>query len=100
MQALVSAIVHALKWLQTAGPADLVKVVPEGYLLGDRSAYLAAFGRVRETYSTHGAMPDDGIATALRVLTRVQPEIAGMKLDPSRTFTSEFVRKARAKYGV
>ncbi|WP_440108940.1 ABC transporter substrate-binding protein [Acidovorax sp. BL-A-41-H1] len=99
-QALVSAIVHALKWLQTAGPADLVKVVPEGYLLGDRSAYLAAFGRVRETYSTHGAMPDDGVATALRVLIRAQPEIAGMKLDPARTFNPEFVRKARAKYGV
>lgn len=99
-QALVNAIVHALKWLQTAAPADLAKLVPEGYLLGDRSAYLAAFGRVRETYSTHGAMPDDGIATALRVLTRVQPEIAGMKLDPARTFNPEFVRKARTKYGV
>lgn len=99
-QALVNGIVHALKWLHTAAPADLVKIVPAAYLLGDRSLYLAAFSRVRETYSTHGLMPDDGPATALRVLTHVQPQWAGAKLDPQRAYTNEFVHQARQKYGV
>ncbi len=33
-QALANAIVHGLKWLQTAGPSDIIKTVPESYLLG------------------------------------------------------------------
>lgn len=99
-QALANGIVHALKWLQTAAPTDLVKAVPPGYLLGDRGVYLAAFSRVRETYSTNGMMPDDGAATALRVLSRVHPELADTKVDLARTFTNDFVRKARQKYNV
>ena len=99
-QALANGIVHALKWLQTAGPANLVKAVPPGYLMGDRGLYLAAFSRVRETYSTNGLMADDGAATALRVLARVHPELGDFKVDLSRTYTNEFVRKARQKFNV
>ena len=99
-QALANGVVHALKWLQTAAPADLVKAVPTGFLLGDRGLYLSAFGRVRETYSTNGQMPEEGAATALRVLSRVQPDLADAKVDLSRTFTDEFARKARQKYNV
>src|SRR6476661_230863 len=33
VQALANAIVRADKWIQAAGPADIVKVVPETYLL-------------------------------------------------------------------
>lgn len=99
-QALANGVVHALKWLQTAAPADLVKAVPSGYLMGDRGLYLAAFTRVRETYSTHGMMPEEGPATALRVLSRVHPELADAKVDLARTFTNDFVRKARQKFNV
>jgi len=99
-QALVNGIVHALKWLQTAAPADIVKAVPAPYLMGDRGLYLAAFGRVRETFSTNGFMPDDGPITALRVLARVQPELADTKVELARTYTNDLVRKARQKYNV
>ena len=42
-QALTNAMVRASKWLQTAGPSDIVKVVPENFLLRGRALYLAAF---------------------------------------------------------
>ena len=100
VQALTNAIVHALKWLQTAAPADLIKLVPPSYLLGDRGLYLAAFSRVRETFSPNGLMPDDGPATALRVLGRTGSDVAGAKVDLARTFSNEWVRKARLKYNV
>ena len=32
-QALAHAVVHSLKWLQTAGPSDMIKTVPESHLL-------------------------------------------------------------------
>lgn len=100
VQALTNGIVHALKWLQTAAPADLIKVVPPGYLLGDRGLYLAAFSRVRETFSPNGLMPEDGPATALRALARMAPEVANAKVDLARTFNNDWVRKARQKYNV
>lgn len=99
-QALANALVHALKWLQTAAPADLVKAVPASYLLGDRAVYLAAFNRVRETFSPHGLMPEDGPATALRALALAYPDMAGPRVNLSRTFTDDLARKARQKFGV
>jgi ABC-type nitrate/sulfonate/bicarbonate transport system substrate-binding protein len=47
-QALTNAVVRALKWLQTAGPGDLLKAVPERYLLGDRSADVVAEAAARK----------------------------------------------------
>lgn len=99
VQSLTHAVVHALKWLQTAAPADLLRVLPAPYLLGDRSGYLAALGRVRDTFSPNGLIPDDGPQAALRLLQRVQP--AGWtdpRLDPARTYSNEWVRKARQKF--
>ena len=43
-QALANAIVHGLKWLQTAGPSDIIRTVPETYLLG-RPGPLSRFVR-------------------------------------------------------
>lgn len=97
-QAMVNAMVHALKWLQTASAADLMRVVPQEDMLGDRSAYLAAFHKVRDTFSPDGLMPDDGPATALRALTRLRPEWAASRVDLSRTFTNEYARRAKAKF--
>ena len=99
-QALVNGIVHALKWLQTAAPADLVKALPAGYLMGDRGLYLAAFGRVREAYSTNGVLAEEGAATALRALARAHPELGDARMELSRTHTTDFVRKARLKSNV
>ena len=72
-QALANAIVHGLKWLQTAGPSDIIKTVPEGYLLGDRALYLASFNKVREAIALDGIIPDEGARTALRALASFDP---------------------------
>ncbi len=97
-QALTNAVVHALKWLQTAGPSDIIKVVPEAYLLGDRGLYLAAFNKVRDAISVDGVIPDDGARTALRTMLRLDAGIAGDKIDLAKTFTNEFSRKAKEKF--
>lgn len=100
VQALTNGMVRALKWLQTAAPADLAQTLPAPYWHGDRSVYLAAFGRVRETYSTNGVLPEDGGDTALRALSSVHPDLASARLDLGRTYTNAFVLKARQKFNV
>ena len=97
-QALANAMVRALKWLQTAGPSDIVKVVPEGYLLGDRALYLDAWLKVREAISPDGMIPDKGPATALNMLQQFEKDLAGKTIDLSKVYTNEFTKKANAKY--
>jgi len=97
-QALAHAVVHGLKWLQTAGPGDIIKTVPESYLLGDRAVYLAAFSKVRESFSLDGLMPDDGPRTALRALAGFDPTVKEDKIRLSRTFTNEFAQQAKDRF--
>lgn len=97
-QALANAIVHGLKWLQTAGPSDIIKTVPEGYLLGDRALYLASFNKVREAISLDGLISDDGARTALKALASFDPAIKADKIDLAKTYTNEFARRAKEKF--
>ncbi|HWI80543.1 ABC transporter substrate-binding protein [Ramlibacter sp.] len=97
-QALANAIVHGLKWLQTAGPSDIIKTVPESYLLGDRALYLASFNKVREAIALDGILPDDGARTALRALASFDPQIKPEKINLAKTYTNEFARKAKDKF--
>ncbi|HOZ63417.1 MAG TPA: ABC transporter substrate-binding protein [Burkholderiaceae bacterium] len=97
-QALANAIVHSLKWLQTAGPSDLMKTVPEAYLLGDRGLYLASFDKVREAIALDGLIPEDGARVALKALGSFEPTLNADKIDLAKTFTNEFSRKAKAKF--
>ncbi len=97
-QALTNAIVHGLKWLQTAGPSDIIKTVPEGYLLGDRALYLASFNKVREAIAIDGLIPDEGAKTALRALASFDPSIKADKIELAKTYNNEFARRAKEKF--
>jgi NitT/TauT family transport system substrate-binding protein len=98
VQALTNAIVRANKWIQQAGPSDIVKTVPESYLLGDRAVYIDAFLKARPALSPDGMIPEQGPATALRALASVDPAMASAKIDLKSVYTNEFVKKANAKY--
>ncbi len=97
-QALANGIVHALKWLQTAGPGDILKTVPEAYLLGDRALYLAAFNKVRETLSLDGLLAPEAARNAQRVLAASEPGLRLDRLDIERTYTNEFARRAKERF--
>ncbi|MDZ4188825.1 MAG: ABC transporter substrate-binding protein [Hydrogenophaga sp.] len=97
-QAMANAMVHGLKWLQTAGPSDIIKAVPESYFQGDRALYLAAFSRAREAWAPDGVMPDGGPTTAARMLSLFDDAVPLKQVDLERTYTNSFARKAKAKY--
>jgi NitT/TauT family transport system substrate-binding protein len=97
-QALANAIVHSLKWLQTAGPSDIIKTVPDSHLLGDRALYLASFNKVREAISLDGMVPEEGARTALKALAGLDPSVKAEKVDLARTYTNDFARRAKDKF--
>ncbi len=97
-QVLADGIVHALKWLQTAGPRDLLRTVPEPYLMGDMGLYLASFERARESLSTDGLLPPEGARTALRALAAFDPALRPERIDLPRSYTNAFVQRARERF--
>jgi len=99
-QALAHATVHALKWLQTAGPRDIVKTVPEAYLLGDRALYLASFEKLRESISPDGILSAEGARTALRALSGFDASVSASRIDLARTYTNTFARRAKDRFRV
>jgi NitT/TauT family transport system substrate-binding protein len=98
VQALTNAIVRANKWIQKAGPSDIVKTVPESYLLGDRAVYIDAFLKAKPALSPDGTIPEQGPATALRALASIDPAMASAKIDLKAVYTNDFVKKANARY--
>jgi len=97
-QALTNAIVRSLKWLQTAGPGDIIKTVPETFLLGDRALYLASFDKVRESISPDGIVMADGPKTALGAISSFDASVKPDKIDLTKTFTNDFARRAKDKF--
>jgi NitT/TauT family transport system substrate-binding protein len=98
IQALSNAMVRALKWLQTAGPGDLIRVVPEGNLLGDRGLYLATYQNLRESISLDGLIADDAAKTSLRVMENFDPLVRSEKLDINKTYTNLYARQAKLQF--
>ncbi|NYT76268.1 ABC transporter substrate-binding protein [Alcaligenaceae bacterium] len=97
-QALANAIVRADKWIHAATPADIAKVVPEGYLLGDPELYKRALASNKEALSPDGMVPADGPETALRALAAFDTKLDASKIDISQVWTNDFVIKANQNY--
>ncbi len=99
-QKVADGVVHALKWLQTAGPADLNRVVPEAHFEGARAQYLIALDKAREGFSPDGVVTAEGAITALRVLEWTNPQVRNAWIDPSRAYTNEFAQRSRHRFRV
>ena len=97
-QALANAIVRANKWIQQAGAGDIIKAVPESYLLGDRAVYVDAFLAAKGALSVDGLFPEAGPETARRALASIDPEIAAAKIDLAAIYTNDFVKRAHANH--
>jgi NitT/TauT family transport system substrate-binding protein len=92
---LTQGVVRALNWLKTAGPSDILKIIPTTYWMGDRAIYLSAFGKVRESYSLDGAFANEALETAWRArASRVTTERANWTT-LSQSYTNDFVRSVK-----
>ncbi len=98
VQAITNAIVRADKWIQSVGPSDLIKTVPESYLLGDRAVYIDAFTQTRAALSPDGSFPAKGPQTAFNALVSIDDSLKGQKIELDRIWTNDFVKKANARY--
>ena len=94
-QALTNAMVRANQWIQQAGPGDIIKVVPESYLLGDRAVYIDGFLAAQKALSPDGMFPVKGAQTAFDALFSIDPKLP--KVDLNALYTNDLVKRAVAK---
>lgn len=99
-QAVANGMVHALKWLQTAGVSDLMKIVPEAYFSGDRALYLAAFARMREAIALDGVIPPEGVSNTLAAMRNADPALRLEAIDPAKCYTNQFAQSAKLRFKV
>lgn len=97
-QALAHAVVRALKWLRTAGPSDLTRMLPESTLGPDRAQYLAAFEKSRDGLSTDGLMADVAASSALLAMLRLDTSLTRLHPLLPETYTNEYALKAKQRF--
>jgi NitT/TauT family transport system substrate-binding protein len=100
VQAVTHAIVRALKWLQTAGVSDMMKVVPDSYFAGDRALYLAAFARMREAIALDGIISPAGMRNTLDAIRTAEPALRAQRIDLEKCYTNVFALKAKQRFKV
>ncbi len=98
VQAMTNAMVRASLWIQRASSADVIKAVPESYLLGDSAVYVEGFKAAQKALSPDGRFAPGSADTALRALASIDPKIGAAGLDLALVSTNDFVNKANQKY--
>lgn len=93
-QALVTAFVRGLKWVQSHSPEEIAKVMPEEYMLGDKALYVQSIKTNLPSWSPDGKISREGTETALKVLKAFDPNVQKTTIDLSKTFSDTFVTKA------
>ena len=94
---LTKGVVRALQWLKTAGPSDIIKMVPSFNWMGDRAMYLGALEKVRDTYSLDGLFSPESSQTAWRA--RASRVTTGRTnwTTLGKSYTNEFALLAKRK---
>ena len=70
--------------------------MPKDYLAGDRDLYIQGLTDGKVQYSKDGVLTQQAAESVLRVLKTVSPSVQGKTIDLSKTFTTEFVKRANA----
>jgi NitT/TauT family transport system substrate-binding protein len=93
-QALVTALVRGLKWVQSHSPEEIATIMPEEYTLGNKEIYIQSIKTNLPAYSPDGKFTREAAETAYKVLKAFDPNVQNATIDLSKTYTDTFVTKA------
>ena len=94
VQALVTATVRALRWIDKASPEEIAKVMPEEYAGANRALYVGMIAKSKAMYPPDGRVNKKGAENAYQVLQAFDDLVKSAKIDLAATFTDRFVDKA------
>jgi NitT/TauT family transport system substrate-binding protein len=96
-QALVNAMMRALRFIQASTPDQIVAAVPPEYYT-DRAQYKAALEKNIETYKHDGLISEEAGRNVLRDLKTFDPTVQAATVDIAKTVNMTFTQKAGQKY--
>jgi NitT/TauT family transport system substrate-binding protein len=96
-QAIVNAMVQALRFIQQSTPDQIVAAVPADYYT-DKAQYKAALEKNIETYKHDGSIGIDAAQAVYRDLKSFDPQVQTATVDVAKSFNMTFQQKAAQKY--
>ncbi len=96
-QAVVNAMVQALRFIQQSTPDQIVAAVPTDYYT-DKAQYKAALEKNIETYKHDGSIGIDAAQAVYRDLKSFDPQVQTATVDVAKSFNMTFQQKAAQKY--
>ena len=94
VQAIATAFVRALKWIDASTPEAIAKVMPADYAMGNPAVYLTALTASKPTYTRDGRVEQAALEGAHRVLQVFDTSVAGATIDIAKTYSNSFVERA------
>jgi NitT/TauT family transport system substrate-binding protein len=94
-QKLANAFVKTLRYINTHTGAQIAAQMPKDFFVGDQDGYIKALDSGKGMFTADGVMPKGGPETVLHVLSTFSPNLKGKSIDLSKTYTTEFVSKAK-----
>ncbi|MFJ2304561.1 ABC transporter substrate-binding protein [Streptomyces sp. NPDC087787] len=94
-QKLANAFVKTLKWMSTHSADEIAAKMPADYSQGNKTLYAEAIKSTLPMFTNDGVMPQNGPETVEKVLKAFNPNIQKHDVDLSKTYTTEFVEKAK-----
>ncbi len=95
VQKVANAFVRTLKYIDTHTAAEITDKLPKSFYIADKAAYVQALADGKAMFTPDGVMPGGGPETVLNVLAAFSPNVKGKTVDLSKTYTTEFVKKAK-----
>jgi len=96
-QAIVNAMMRALRFIQASTPDQIVAAVPASYYT-DRALYKAALEKNLETFKHDGVIGMDASQNVYRDLKTFDPGVQSATIDLAKTVNMGFAQKAAQKY--
>jgi len=96
-QALVNALVRALKWIGGRSAEEVAAVMPPDYALGNAALYQQSVKTSLPTFSRDGRFSREAAEAAYAVLKAFDPDVGSAKIDVAATYTNAFVEKVPAQ---
>ena len=99
VQKVVNATVRAILWAQQHTAEEIMAKLPASFVPEEKEGYANAIKAAFPILSKDGRFDPKTLDTPRAVLAAFNEQVAGAKIDLSKTYTNAFVEKALAKYG-
>jgi NitT/TauT family transport system substrate-binding protein len=99
VQALTEAMLNTLAWIHAHSAEEIMAKMPPEMVGKNKELYLAALKNTIAMYSETGKMDPKGADAVLAVFSESSPEVAKANIDVTKTYTNQFVDRAKKTTG-